>query len=615
MVILHVLSQFQVTGAEVFARELALLQQKDGHKIIIVSDTFSQTEDLDYRPQAIGVRSWLQRWKNILFLKKLIKAEKIDIVHAHSRAASWVCHHAVKGSNVPLVSHVHGRQHIHRSSVGSDIYGQLYIGVCPNLKVHLNKELKLPEEKVNLLPNGFHFPALQEPICIKGKQKVLIAGRTSGKKGELSKAFLENYFEQLATQYPNLEILFAGGDFSAFGEEFQNKVNHWAIQFPAQLKGLGFVKNLNQYISEADLVIGSGRVALEALALGKPLIAIGESLCVGLVTEQKLQEAISSNFGDMAALKAQEHTIVQSIGILTEELNSFLNLPKSKELISLEALRGVKHYFSWERIKHEVEEVYKRARMKAIHPEWFPILMFHKVVDEPYPTPHKIYVTTKTFRKQLQYLKRNGFTSITFKDYLNYKEGKLPAETFPKKPFILTFDDGYLNNYTHALPIIKEFGFRGVVFVLSNQEQLFNYWDTPSGELEMPLMHASYWPKLMAEGWEIGSHFTYHQDLTTLSLEEVRDGLLQSKADIEGIITEPVVSFAYPYGRQNEQIQVLVKEAGYSFAVVITEGGLHIEDKPFTIFRPYIFPQDEGFAFRKKTSSWYRAYHRKKKGS
>jgi glycosyltransferase involved in cell wall biosynthesis len=120
MRILHLLSQVEVTGAETYALELVEEQIKLGHDVQIVSDTLHFPTRADYTPRPINNRSILHRIKNYFWLKYFLIENKIDVIHAHSRAASWLAFYTTKKMPIPVVSTVHGRQHIHSSSVGRD---------------------------------------------------------------------------------------------------------------------------------------------------------------------------------------------------------------------------------------------------------------------------------------------------------------------------------------------------------------------------------------------------------------------------------------------------------------------------------------------------------------
>ena len=97
------------------------------------------------------------------------------------------------------------------------------------------------------------------------------------------------------------------------------------------------------------------------------------------------------------------------------------------------------------------------------------VLMYHRVVeDKAISDAHWSCVYVEDFRRQLELLDRWGFTAITFEDYRLFQSGEL---NLPKKPVILTFDDGYLDTYTVVFPVLQEYGVKAVVFVLGAVDQ------------------------------------------------------------------------------------------------------------------------------------------------
>ncbi len=155
MRILHLLSQTHLTGAEVYAAQLCKAQLAQGDTCLIVSDTLNlEIPGATYLPMAIHNRSYLNRLRNIIRLVRLCKQQRIDLIHAHSRAASWVANLAAPLAGVGYVSTVHGRQKVHRSSRGWNIYGRRIIAVCDHIAEHLNRELNIPAGYIRVIRNG-----------------------------------------------------------------------------------------------------------------------------------------------------------------------------------------------------------------------------------------------------------------------------------------------------------------------------------------------------------------------------------------------------------------------------------------------------------------------------
>jgi peptidoglycan/xylan/chitin deacetylase (PgdA/CDA1 family) len=185
---------------------------------------------------------------------------------------------------------------------------------------------------------------------------------------------------------------------------------------------------------------------------------------------------------------------------------------------------------------------------------------------------------------------------------------------FPRRPIILTFDDGYRDNFTNLLPMMNEFGFRGVLFLLGDNSADYNFWDADRGDHYDPLMTLEEKKAFLQAGWEIGAHSMTHPDLTAMDYGQAKWEIEESRRRLEADLGAEIVSFAYPGGRVDERVKRLTQQAGFVFGISTDTGGLHIEDDRFQVFRVNMFPGDADFQLWKKSSSWYRRYYRHKRG-
>lgn len=201
-----------------------------------------------------------------------------------------------------------------------------------------------------------------------------------------------------------------------------------------------------------------------------------------------------------------------------------------------------------------------------------PILMYHKVGKPPEGSKiKKLWVHPSMFRKHLAYLSDEGYHPITFKELYDLWDRGSPL---PSKPVILTFDDGYANNYTEAFPVMKDFGFRGVLFVVVQTVGWNNHWHDPKTETRIPMISWTQLKDLQNAGWEIGSHTMNHPRLTTLSAEDVKFEIEKSRHIIGEFLDEISSTFAYPYGNGEDDpaVREAVRNAGYRLAAGIHAG-------------------------------------------
>ena len=229
-----------------------------------------------------------------------------------------------------------------------------------------------------------------------------------------------------------------------------------------------------------------------------------------------------------------------------------------------------------------------------------PVLMYHRVVrSRAEAGKHKIWVLEKNFRKQLEYLKSKGFETVTFKDI-----DKNPNMDFsnPRK-IILTFDDGYEDNYTLAFPLLKKYGFRAVIFLVTKLHQ--NEWGIVEGELAVSLLNAGQIQEMDNWGIEFGGHTQTHKVLNIIKNEDARVEISECKNDVEQITGKPAISFAYPFGGINNQIKKLVRESGYKFGISTNTGPLDFFEDPMQIRRIEVGPKTSSPIFKYKVSGEY----------
>ncbi len=192
------------------------------------------------------------------------------------------------------------------------------------------------------------------------------------------------------------------------------------------------------------------------------------------------------------------------------------------------------------------------------------VLLYHRIVkDELLRRVHWSYVSTEQLRRHLELLNTCGFTPVTFKDYLLAAEGRL---RLPKKPVILTFENGYLNTYKYAFPILKEFGFNAVVFAIGNRTLKTDDWNMRIGLEPEQLASDDELREMSEAGFEIGSQSLTNVDLTALPMFEVEQEIKGSKETLETVLKTDVVSFSYPFGIADEKTKRLTSDAGYKIA-------------------------------------------------
>ncbi|MFZ1082827.1 MAG: polysaccharide deacetylase family protein [Candidatus Kryptoniota bacterium] len=224
------------------------------------------------------------------------------------------------------------------------------------------------------------------------------------------------------------------------------------------------------------------------------------------------------------------------------------------------------------------------------------VLMYHRIImDKDSHNRYSWFVTASQFRRHLELLDKWGYTCINFEDYSLFLKGQI---ALPKKPVILTFDDGYEEIYKYAFPIIREFGVRGTIFVIGERSIKSNVWDKPAGFESANLMNGDQIRELQKSGLEIGSHSMTHADLTKLTKDAAKYEIRRSKESLEDLIQMPVITFAYPYGSVNEELENMVRDAGYEYGCGTYSGSPRFTNDIYNIRRIAITNKANAMNFR-----------------
>ncbi|MHB1285377.1 MAG: polysaccharide deacetylase family protein [Leptospirales bacterium] len=204
------------------------------------------------------------------------------------------------------------------------------------------------------------------------------------------------------------------------------------------------------------------------------------------------------------------------------------------------------------------------------------ILYYHRV--SPGISPH-VGVSPETFVRQMEFLKKIGLRGITMEEGFENRDAKNTC--------IITFDDGYLDNYEYAAPILEQFGFRATIFCVSSRIGKVTDWSNDPLWGGIPLMDSGEIRELKTKGFEIGSHTRTHCDLGSLSIEDplqARREIFDSRSELEDLLGEKVASFCYPYGNlTNESVQ-WAREAGYHRARTVRHARFG------QIYDPFLLP-------------------------
>lgn len=206
-------------------------------------------------------------------------------------------------------------------------------------------------------------------------------------------------------------------------------------------------------------------------------------------------------------------------------------------------------------------------------PQGVLVLEYHHVSDDVEDEGWAYTVPVADFKEQLNYLQAQGYTTISMQDFVRAKKGK---QELPEKPVILTFDDGYEDNYTTLLPMLEERGMKATVYMVTNSIGRKGYLS---------------WNQLrdmQNRGIELGSHTANHQPLTSLERDKQAEEMKLSKLLMEWNGLKTIFTFSYPNGAYDEGMPELLKENEYLTAVT-GDGGLNtFKTNPYLLQRTNI---------------------------
>jgi peptidoglycan/xylan/chitin deacetylase (PgdA/CDA1 family) len=252
-------------------------------------------------------------------------------------------------------------------------------------------------------------------------------------------------------------------------------------------------------------------------------------------------------------------------GIMVSQSSKFSESVQQAE-IEAEAKRKAEEEARRKEEERKQKEEERKQMIATYGPcQSVPILMYHHVDDRI----GSLYVRPDIFAQQMDYLVAKGYQAITLLEVV----AGLQSGSLPSKPVVITLDDGYRDNYTQALPILKARNLKATIFIVTQlmDGDAYLTWDQAREMVGTGLI-------------TIGSHTLSHRSLPTLSESEAKDEIFSSKEILEAQLGLTVNAFAYPYGGANNQAIKLLREAGFT-AAVVTGRHLACAGLPYTLPR------------------------------
>jgi peptidoglycan/xylan/chitin deacetylase (PgdA/CDA1 family) len=211
------------------------------------------------------------------------------------------------------------------------------------------------------------------------------------------------------------------------------------------------------------------------------------------------------------------------------------------------------------------------ARPHGSHHGPVPILMYHVVGVPPAGAPYPaLFVAPELFAAQMYALRRAGWTAVTLEEAYRSWHG---GPGLPRRALVVSFDDGYSGQSTHAARTLRALGWPGVLDLEVHNLHV-------AGGL-----HALQVERMLAAGWELASHTLTHPDLTTVDPARLRRELAGSRALLRREFHAPVRFFCYPAGRYDARVEAAVRAAGYAGATTEVPGAASSASDPYALPR------------------------------
>ncbi|MFJ8545566.1 polysaccharide deacetylase family protein [Streptomyces sp. NPDC093586] len=207
-----------------------------------------------------------------------------------------------------------------------------------------------------------------------------------------------------------------------------------------------------------------------------------------------------------------------------------------------------------------------------------PVLMYHAVASDPSKATRALSVTPRAFAEQMAAIADRGLTPVGTAELAAAWRAGGPL---PKRPVLITFDDGYEGVHRHALPVLAKHGFPATLFVTTGW--LRGPYGT-GGALDT-MLDWDQVRELAAAGVEIGGHSHSHPQLDQLREDRLRHELIHCKEIIADQLGAAPASFAYPYGYSDRRVRRAVRDTGYAQALAVGNGLAHRRQGPYALRR------------------------------
>lgn len=318
-----------IGGAETHIVELSKELKRRGYDVIVVSNGGVYEKELGQAGirclwAPMHRRSPLPMLKSLFLLRRIIRREQPDVVHAHARIPGFLCGILHRVMGFPFVTTAHWVFDAGGALRFLTNWGQRTIAVSDDIKTYLWDNYQIPGDHVTVTINGIDTEKFSPDISGTGVRRELGIPEealciASVSRLDDSRAFAARCLIEIAprllAEFPGLHLLIAGGgdvydELKAKADEVNRQAGYEALHLP------GARTDINEIVATGDVFVGVSRAALEAMSGGKPVVIAGNEGYHGIFTPDKLEEAMLGNFCCRGLPMCTPETLYQDVRAL-----------------------------------------------------------------------------------------------------------------------------------------------------------------------------------------------------------------------------------------------------------------------------------------------------------
>ena len=368
LTVLLALMALDAGGAETHAVSLAKQLKKRGIDVIVASHGGKLTKALEesgieHYTLPLDRKSPLNLIYSVNGLADIVKKHEVNIIHAHARIPAWVSQWVSFMTGCPYITTSHG---IYSTGWGMGLittWGRKVIAVSEDVKKHLINGFKVNPDKISVIPNGIDLEQfnpkvdssqIEKQLGLKQDDlKIIYISRLMGARGEIALRLIEA-MPEIGKVFPTVKLVVVGeGDKYEAIKQLAAECNSKASENKVIITGARLDTPL--FMNMADVAVGVGRVALEAMAMEKPVIIAGEAGFMGILSPENFKMAKKHNFsGRGAEMRTNAVNMADAIKALLSDA-------ELRKKLGTFGRQEVAKYFSIETMTDEVLKVYHQV--------------------------------------------------------------------------------------------------------------------------------------------------------------------------------------------------------------------------------------------------------------